>query len=76
MLRYQMSVLDACEALNGHFSGTSDRLSEADLASTTSFLRMRLRDWNETEGKELRKGYDAAVKNLIEQALLLTIKQD
>ncbi len=66
---YSRSVLSACEAINGHYSGSGEPMSDEELAATVAFLRGRVAAWMPTARHFGQECYDAAVLTLVQAAL-------
>lgn len=66
---YSRSVLSACEAINGHYSGSGEPMSDEEIAATVAFLRGRVAAWMPTARHFGQECYDAAVLALVQAAL-------
>ena len=61
--RYWMPVLEACELLHGHYSGSSDGFSDEARDDMVAFLKYRLEHWTVSTRSDER--YDEAVRQLM-----------
>lgn len=62
-MRYEKSVLEACEELHMHQTGASDVLDDSGVAARIAYLQMRLDNWMPSPHHSL--AYDEAVRHLI-----------
>lgn len=74
---WSMSLADACEAINGHYSGASDGMRADVLAEHVEFLQGRLDAWIPTSGSRIsaQATYDAAMRELVRAAISLHVSR-
>jgi hypothetical protein len=46
--KYMYSITDTCQRIHGSINGTSDQITDAELAEHVAFLKMRLEVWEPT----------------------------
>lgn len=66
---YSRGLHEVCEAINGHYRGTSDGMDDAKLSECVEFLRGRLAAWT-NDGARWAE-YDDAVRALCAAALAM-----
>ena len=69
LARHEWPVLEVCERINGADKGSADPLTPHQLSIYSSWLKMRLVDWQDSYPRSL--GYDLAVKLLMEHAVAI-----